>query len=172
MVSLDHNELTHCGLLMPYGDKDLVNIDSGNGLWPDDHKPLPEPMFNSHYWGSFCCIHLRAVSQQVHYSDVIMSMMVSLITSYSIVYSTICSGADQRKHHSSVTTGLCEVKSLKTGEFPAQRASNEENIFIWWSHHGPSYSSVLCVWKCVRKYLQNGSHFFSSFNVVNSQNIL
>ena len=24
------------------------------------------------------------------------------------------------------------------GEFPAQRASNVENVFIWWRHHAPS----------------------------------
>ena len=23
-----------------------------------------------------------------------------------------------------------------TGEFPAQRASNADNVFIWWRHHG------------------------------------
>ena len=26
----------------------LVNIDSGNGLFPDGIKPLPEPMLTSH----------------------------------------------------------------------------------------------------------------------------
>ena len=38
-----------------------------------------------------------------HYSDVIMDMMVSQITSISIVCSTIGSGADQRKYQSSVS---------------------------------------------------------------------
>ena len=38
-----------------------------------------------------------------HYSDVIMSAMVSEITGVSIVCYTICSGADQRKHQSSVS---------------------------------------------------------------------
>ena len=33
-------------------------------------------------------------------------------------------------------TGLCEVNSPETGEFPAQRASNAENVSIWWRHHG------------------------------------
>ena len=33
-------------------------------------------------------------------------------------------------------TGLSEVKSPVTGEFPAQRASNAENVSIWWRHHG------------------------------------
>ena len=32
-------------------------------------------------------------------------------------------------------TGLCEVNSPVTGEFPAQRASNAENVSIWWCHH-------------------------------------
>ena len=38
-----------------------------------------------------------------HYNDVIMGVMVSKITSLSIVYSTIYSGADQRKHQSSAS---------------------------------------------------------------------
>ena len=32
-------------------------------------------------------------------------------------------------------TGLCEGNSPVTGEFPAQRASNAKNVFIWWRHH-------------------------------------
>ena len=32
-------------------------------------------------------------------------------------------------------TGLCRGKSPVTGEFPAQRASNAENVSIWWRHH-------------------------------------
>ena len=32
-------------------------------------------------------------------------------------------------------TGLCEGNSPLTGEFPAQRASNAENVSIWWRHH-------------------------------------
>ena len=32
-------------------------------------------------------------------------------------------------------TGLCEGNWPVTGEFPAQRASNAENVSIWWRHH-------------------------------------
>ena len=32
-------------------------------------------------------------------------------------------------------TGLCVGNSPVTGEFPAQMASNAENISIWWRHH-------------------------------------
>ena len=32
-------------------------------------------------------------------------------------------------------TGLCAGNSPVTGEFPAQKASNAENVSIWWRHH-------------------------------------
>ena len=38
-----------------------------------------------------------------HYNDVVMSAMESQITSLTIVYSTVYSGADQRKHQSSAS---------------------------------------------------------------------
>ena len=38
-----------------------------------------------------------------HYSDVIMSAMAPQITGNSMVYSTVCSGADQRKHKKSAS---------------------------------------------------------------------
>ena len=50
-------------------------------------------------------------------------------------------------------TGLCEGNSPVTGKFPAQRASNAENVVIWWRHHIiPSFPEltlflfVLCGW--------------------------
>ena len=79
-----------------------------------------------------------------------MSMIASQITGISIVYSTICSGADQRKKSKLRITGICGGNSPVTGEFPAQRASNVENISIWWRHHdiGPHYNGTrqyICV---------------------------
>ena len=35
-------------------------------------------------------------------------------------------------------TGLCQGNSTVTGVFPVQRASNAENVFIWWRHHAIS----------------------------------
>ena len=34
-------------------------------------------------------------------------------------------------------TGLCEGNPPVTGGFPSQRASNAENVSIWWRHHAP-----------------------------------
>ena len=66
-----------------------------------------------------------------------MSAMGSQITSLTIVYSIVYSGADQRKHQSyaSLAFSLCGEFTAVTGEFPAQTASNAENVSIWWRHH-------------------------------------
>ena len=63
-------------------------------------------------------------------------------------------------------TGLCEGNSQLTGEFPAQKASNVENVSVWWRHHDkipltnschyhrfvcdymPSHFTSLGVWLC------------------------
>ena len=42
-------------------------------------------------------------SGELHYSDVTMSVMASKITCVTSVCSTVCSGADQRKHQSSAS---------------------------------------------------------------------
>ena len=44
------------------------------------------------------------------------------------------------RHRSTKTSklrvsGLCVGNSTGTGEFPAQMASNAENVSIWWRHH-------------------------------------
>ena len=39
-------------------------------------------------------------------------------------------------------TGLWVGNSPGTGEFPAQRASNAENAFIWWRHHVMKHSNI------------------------------
>ena len=48
-----------------------------------------------------------------HYNDVIMSAMTSQIVSLTIVYSTVYSGADQRKHQSSAS--LTFVRGIHRG---------------------------------------------------------
>ena len=62
-----------------------------------------------------------------------MSMMASQITGASIVYSTVSSGADQRKHQSSAS--LAFPRGIPRWPVNiAQRTSNKENAFIWWRH--------------------------------------
>ena len=48
-------------------------------------------------------LFFAATKIRAHYNDVIMSTMMSQITSLTIVYSSVYSGADQRKHQSSAS---------------------------------------------------------------------
>ena len=69
-----------------------------------------------------------------HFSDVIMCAMASQITSLTIVYSTVYSGADQRKHQSSALLAFVRGIHRWPVNFPTQKASNAENVSIWWRH--------------------------------------
>ena len=44
-------------------------------------------------------------------------------------------GRRSKKTSKLLVTGLCVGNSPGTGEFPAQMASNAENVSIWWRHH-------------------------------------
>ena len=55
------------------------------------------------FWTSTGVRKKRVTVGLGHYSDVIMGAMASQITSLTIVYSTVYSGADQRKHQSSAS---------------------------------------------------------------------
>ena len=56
-------------------------------------------------WLSQChwCNFVKNIFVELHYSGVIMSAMASQITGFSVVCSTVCSGADQRKRQSSAS---------------------------------------------------------------------
>ena len=69
-----------------------------------------------------------------HYNGVIISTVASQITSFTIVYSTVSSGAGTREHQSYASLAFVG-NSPVTDEFPTQRASNAENVSMWWRHH-------------------------------------
>ena len=52
-------------------------------------------------------------------------------------------------------TGLCAGNSPGTGEFPAQMASNAENVSIWWRHHEPIL--IMCICSSGRPTYSSGS---------------
>ena len=62
-----------------------------------------------------------------------MGAVASQITSLTIVYTTVYSDKS-RKTLKPRVTGRAR-NSPGTGEFPAQMASNAENVSIWWRHH-------------------------------------
>ena len=69
-----------------------------------------------------------------HYNDVIMGAIASQITSLTIVYSTVYSDADQRKHQSSAS--LAFVRGIHRGH-----QSSASLAFVWGTHRGPVNSS-------------------------------
>ena len=81
-------------------------------------------------------IHLTPV---LHYSDVLMSAMASQITSLTIVYSTVYSGTDQRKHQSSAPLAFVwgihrwPVNSLHQGPVTPKRFPFDDIIMK--AHH-------------------------------------
>ena len=60
-------------------------------------------LFDKPFENSESRLRLWNMKMQSHYSDVIMSAVVSHITGVSIVYSTVCSVADQRKLQNSAS---------------------------------------------------------------------
>ena len=82
-----------------------------------------------------------------HYGDVIMGMMASQITSLTIVYSTVYSGADQRKHQSSAS--LAFVRGIHRGpvnsphKWPVTRKTFPFDDVIMQTHY---YKSLLVLW--------------------------
>ena len=85
--------------------------------------------------GRFYPCPTRSLPQgQCHYLDVIMSGTAYLITWVSTVCLTVCPGADQRKHQNSMS--LAFVRGIHRRPVNStQRASNAENISIWWRIH-------------------------------------
>ena len=55
--------------------------------------------------------------------------------------------------------GLCAGNSPGTDEFPAQMASNAENVAIWWRHHDSHYLDQR--WSVLKMAIKiNGSYFW------------
>ena len=93
-----------------------------------------------YYYMPWSCFDVKDVSKPCHticrhYNHVIMSVMASQFISLTIVYSTVYIRRRSKKTSKLRVTGLCEGNSPVTDGFPAQRASNAENVSIWWRHH-------------------------------------
>ena len=77
--------------------------------------------------------HLHMLSV-IHYNYVIMSVMASQITSLMIVYSTVYSGAYQRKHQSSAS--LTFVRGIHRWPVDSpHKGPVTWNVSTWWRHH-------------------------------------
>ena len=64
-----------------------------------------------------------------------MGTVASQITSLTMIYSIVCSGADHKKTAKLGVTGLIAGNSPVAVEFPTERASNVDFFSIWWRYH-------------------------------------
>ena len=77
-------------------------------------------------------------SCDTQWSDVIMSTMTSQITCVSNVYSTVCSGSDQRKLHNSASLASVKIihqwkmNSLQKGPVNAVKIRVWKMLKVWW----------------------------------------
>ena len=94
-----------------------------------------------------------------HSSGVIMGAMASQITSLAIVHLTVSFRHRSRKTSKLCITGFCAGSSPVTGEFPAQMASSEENVSIWWRHHIVQRAQWMAeiTWARIRRLVVNAS---------------
>ena len=102
-----------------------------------------------------------------HYSDVIMSMIASQITSLTIVYWTIYSDADQRKHQSSASRACMENSPGTTHKWPVTRQMFpfDDVIMLTKSPRTPIYwSNLLCPFY---QYFPGKPHVMRFLNQVN-----
>ena len=96
-----------------------------------------------HIWGM---AHLMAYNWlSTHYSDVIMGAMESQITSFTTVYSTVYSGADQR--------------NISAGNNPnSPFLQNEKGFHICFMHRFPSLITIYLV-RIYRRVIQIPQRF-------------
>ena len=98
----------------------------------DNHKSeFGDVAYIKHFSKCHC---LPEATYLGHYSDVIKSVRASQIIGVSIVCSAVCSDVVKNKTPKLRITGLCEGNPPWTVGFPSQRASNADNVSIWWRH--------------------------------------
>ena len=99
-----------------------------------------------------------------HYSNVIMGVMASQITSLTLVYSTVDSGADQRKHKSSASLafvrGICRWSVNCPHKWPVTRKMFPFDDVIMHSMKGRFMGSMsdyqLILWELEEPYAGSG----------------
>ena len=91
----------------------------------------------SHATSASCCVIAHPRKYAYHYCDVIMGAVASQITSFTIVYSTVYSDADQRKHQSCAS--LAFVRGIHRGpvnsphKWPVtQKIFPFDDVIMWW----------------------------------------
>ena len=128
------------------------------------HGHLMKSTASSHWISRHQILRIFLCCDLVHYCDGILGAMASQITSLTICLLNRLLRRRPKKNIKAPRHWPLWGEFTGTGELPAQKASNAENISIWWRHHGLSVMGSLNVLGNTLKFSQNG--FFSSFVVL------
>ena len=93
-----------------------------------------------------------------HYSDVIMGRW-RLKSPTSRLLAQPFVQAQIYENIKASYTGLCEGNWAVTGEFPVKRASDAENVSIWWRHYDDVYFMVFAFPTCPEVNMKVGICF-------------
>ena len=112
---------------------------------------VPQNAFQSTWFASLSAVNGRVYN----HNDVIMGAMDPKSSASRVFAQPFIHCADQSKHQNSASTvtGLCVGNSPVTGHFPAQMASNAENVSIWWPNHYVSGDCCNVLELCLQKIL-------------------
>ena len=86
---------------------------------------------SSYCYGMMRIFHESPSHISFHYNDVIMGAVASQITSLTIVYWTVHSDTNQRKHQSSASLALAGLNNSKENQVELLQRNYIENTFIW-----------------------------------------
>ena len=137
---------------------------------------ITSPGYPNHYGNNLDCeYYITVASGSVreidkikrliagHYSDVIMRTMASQITSLTIIYSTVYSGADQRKHQSSAS--LAFVRGIHRWPWLLNHVVLyhfehylSEIVISWWRHQMETFSVLLAICAGIHRSPVNSPH--------------
>ena len=126
------------------------------------------------------CIHVQRTGIKPHFPIWLTALDVDIFHQYNdVVMSAVAFhqphecllnrlfGRRSKETSKLRVTGLCVGNSPGTGEFPAQRASNAENVSIWWRHHDVKRS-----WLAPHTLHLKGNIILMTFSSVASSNVI
>ena len=132
------------------------------------HRSLVNSPHKGHWRGALMFSLVRACTNRVnnrdagdlrrHRAHYDVNVMFSYICEFNSNYRKSTHTKYLFRHRSKKTSklcvsGLCAGNSPVSGEFPAQMASNAENISIWWRRH-----ENLIVWRCYHTQLYRATN--------------
>ena len=109
--------------------------DTHPSIDPAHWRLTSQPCLCSNHHSTWAHNYQVKITALCHYSDVIMIVRASQITSLTMVYSTVYSAVDQRKHKSSASLVIVRRIHRWPGNSLHKGPVMRKIVSIWWHHH-------------------------------------